>query len=102
MEKIFEKENELKELKSRIPFKLLKGEKLMSLIFISDDNDIHYSIICKNVDIFNLLENKIYNKYPKYKEIETYFMINDKKVNRFKNIEENNIKDNDIITLKIK
>ena len=58
-EKIFElleelrlKEKEiknLKELNDRYPFKLLEGEKLMSVIFTSFNQEIHYPIICKNM-----------------------------------------------------
>ena len=36
---------ELKKISSRDPFYLLEGEKIMSLIFISSDENIHKSII---------------------------------------------------------
>jgi len=43
---------ELKELNSRYPFVLEKNEKIMSVIFISVDQKVHFSIICKNTDLF--------------------------------------------------
>ena len=56
-----EKEEEIKELKSCIPFEVKKGEKLITLNFISIDQKIHCSFICKNNDNFSRLENLLYN-----------------------------------------
>ena len=42
MQKIEIIENELKELKLKIPFELSKEDKLMSVIFTSTDQIIHY------------------------------------------------------------
>jgi hypothetical protein len=41
----------------------------------------------------------IYEKYPKYADGENFFIVNGNKIIRGKTIEENNIKNNDIITL---
>jgi len=41
----------------------------------------------------------LYEKYPNYTETENFFVVGGKKINRSKSIEENNIKNNDIITL---
>ena len=99
MEEIKEKENEIKELKLAFPFELKKDEKLISVIFISLDQKIHYSLICKNKDKFNILENLLYEKFPEYQESENYFMANGKKINRFKTLEENKIGNSDLIHL---
>ena len=77
----------------------MKGEKIISIIFISIDQKILYSIICKNTDKFTRLENILYDKYPEYKDTENYFIFNGKKINRFNTIDENNISNNSIITL---
>ena len=100
MEEIKEKDKEIKEIKSRYPFELKEGEKLMSIIFISVDHNIHYSIICKTTDIFNYMENKLYDKYPKYRELNSFFLCGSNLINKYKSIEENKIKDCDIIILK--
>ena len=97
------KENEIKDLKqikSCIPFDIFPGEILMSVIFISFDEKVHISIICKKTDDFARLEKIVYDKYPEYLDSQNYFMVDGKKINRFKNLEENNINDNDIIILK--
>ena len=82
MEEIREKDKEIKELKSNLPFEISKGEKLMSVIFISFDQKIHYSVICKNTDKFNRLENVLYNveEYKEYLNSENYFLLNGNKI----------------------
>ena len=64
-----------------------------------DQKIVHYSIIGKNTDKFVRLEEKIYEDYPEYKDEETYFMKNGEKIKRFKSLDENNIKNNDILML---
>ena len=89
---------ELKEKLSRFPFDILKGEKLMSIIVISSDKKIHRAIICKNTELFCDLERKIYQKNDKI-DIGNYFTLNGKKIDETKSLDDNNIKDNDIIVL---
>ena len=63
-------------------------------------NDIfNYSMPCKNTDLFVRLEEKLYNDFPKFKNYVTYFMVDARKIFRFKTLEENKIKSNDIISL---
>ena len=85
---------------SNYPIKLSEGEKLLSIIFVSSDQKLHYSIICKNTDKFSKIENMLYDIYPEYMESENYFVVNGKKINRYKSLELNSIKNNDIIMLK--
>jgi len=89
----------LEELKTKLPFNLNKDEKLMTVIFISDAQDILYSLICKNTDKFNVIENRLYEAFPQYLESENYFIANGKKINKSKSLEENNIKFSDVIIL---
>ena len=89
----------LKEQLSRYPLELSDGEKLISVIFTSSDENMYYSIICKNTQKFTELENKLYNDYPEYSGTYNYFMVNGNKVNKFKSLDENKIRNNDIIIL---
>ena len=102
---IIEKEKQLKNLKlkiSRYPFELKEGEKIMTVNFISVDHLIqNYSLICKNTDIFNIIERKIYEDYKEYYNTENYFTVNGNKINKYKNLDENNIHNNDVIILNI-
>jgi len=104
-ESVFEKEKEIKELKlqlSRYPLLLNDGDKLMSLIFTSADQVIHHSIICKNNELFINVENRLYDEgFSEYKESENFFTFNGLKINKNKTIEENNIKNSDVIILNI-
>ena len=96
---LYKKIDELKEKLSRYPFELSKGEKLISVIFTSSDQKIHCSIICKNTEKFIKLEEKLYNDYPEYSESDNYFMANGNRVSKFKTLDENKIKNSNIIIL---
>ena len=93
-EKLQMKDKEIKELKNKIEY-----NNLMTVIFYSTDQKIHYSLICKKSDKFMNIENKLYEIYPEYKECENYFMVNGQKINRFKTLEENRIRNSQVITL---
>ena len=99
---IVEKEKKINILEkklSRFPFELEEDEQLMSVIFTTLDQKFHYSIICKNTDIFNTIENKLYNAFYEYSETENYFFVNGGKINKVKTLEYNKIKNNDLIIL---
>ena len=100
VKKIGEKENEIKELKEILPFEYTKGEKILIVTFLSLNEDIHYSIICKNTDDFYRLEIMFYNKYPEYKKGNNIFSIHGKEIDRYNDLESNNISDNDIKLVK--
>ena len=95
--------NRIKELEKEIEkykkYCLLPREKLITVKFISIDKKINFDTIVKNTDSFAKLEASLYEKYPKYKNTENYFLVNGKKLNRHRTLEENKIKDNDILTL---
>ena len=92
--------DDLKEKLSRYPFELKKNEKIISVIFTSDDKKVNFSIICKNTEKFNILEEKLYKDYPNYSETNNYFVVKGNKIQKFKTLEENNIHNSEIIILK--
>ena len=99
---IVEKENKINTLEkklSRFPFELNEREKLISVIFISLDQNLYYSIICKNTDRFDTIEKKLYDVYSEYSETENYFTVNGNEINKLKTLEDNKIKNNDLIIL---
>ena len=77
------------------------GEIILAVNFVSmGNNDIgHYNLICKNVDLFVSLEERLYKDFPQFKNYNTYFEANGKSVKRFKTMDENKIKNNDIISI---
>ena len=59
--------------------------------FTSMDQNIHYPIPCINTDIFAEVEEKLYKKYPIYRETNNTFLFNGNEILRFKSIEDNKI-----------
>ena len=92
-----ELENEIQLFRKYYNFS--EGEKLISIKFISGAQDINYPLIAKNTIKFIKLEYILYEKYPKYMETVNYFLAGGNRINRNKTLEQNNIKNNDIITL---
>ena len=102
LETIIEKDKELKELKlklSRMPFILEEGEKLMTIIFKTVEEDLLCSIICKNTDEFYKIEGQLYKIFPQYSEKDNTFLLSGKKINKYKTLEQNDINNNDVIIL---
>ena len=102
-EELRKRDNEIrelnKELESKYQSEFSKREKLMAIIFISMDEKIHSTIICKNTDPFIKIEEMLYEIYPDYKESENNFLVNGHRVIKSKTLEQNNIHNNDIIIL---
>jgi len=80
---------------------LKSKEEIIAIFFTSVDQNIYRPISCKNTDIFAKIEEKIYNEYPEYKDYNTYLTINGNIINRLKTLEENGIKDGNIIIVNI-
>ena len=54
---------------------------------------------CRTTDLFASLEERLYQDFPNYRNIYKIFKVNDNIIIRSKTLEENNIKNNDIIYL---
>ena len=96
---IKQKDTEISDLKSKIPFEIHPGEKLMSIIILSCDQKIHHSIICTKGQKFSYIEDILYQFFPDYMDTDNYYLVHGSRVNKNKTLEENKIKDNDIISL---
>ena len=97
-----EKDKEIKELKlklSRYPFNLEEGEKLMTINFITPDQKLHHSVICKNTEEFHQIETQLYKSHFELFKNEKNFISNGKKINRYETLEKNGIKNNEVIIL---
>ena len=79
--------------------KFKPGDKIISFIISSLDQRINRSFACKNTDIFVDVEKKLYDNYPEFKDIDTYFLCNGNKIKRFRTIEENGIIDGQSIII---
>ena len=96
---VIELENEIELF--RTYFKFSDNEKLISIKFISVNQDIDFTIVAKNTDVFSKIEKILYDNYPKYIDSENYFIVNGSKINTHRTLEQNKIKNNDIVTLEI-
>ena len=97
MIELYEKIVDLQDKLNRFPFILEKNEKLMSIIFSSVSQNIHYSIVCKNTDDINKLERELYREYPQFSKTDNYFMCKGKVINKFDTFESNHIKNGYVI-----
>ena len=81
--------------------KMKPSEQLLNIKFITSGTNglISYQLICKNTELFVRLEERFYNDFPQFKEYDLFFKNNNKKIKRFKTLEENNIKSNDVTSL---
>ena len=73
--------------------------KDLSLINLVIDKTIRCCVLCKENDIFNVIINKVYEKYPSYNKIGNYFISNNYIVNEYKSLKENNIKKGNFVFL---
>ena len=91
--------NKLKKDKNDI-IKKCENE-IISVLFMTQDSQhiFNYSIACRTTDLFSSLEERLYQDFPKYRDIKKYFMVNNNKISESKTLEENKIKNNDIISL---
>ena len=75
--------------------------KIISVLFMTQGNQdiINYSMACRTTDLFSSLEERLYQDFPNYRNVEKIFMVNANRIFKDKTLEENNIKHNDIICL---
>jgi len=106
-ENLMRKDKEIEELKkemeqlklklSKFPLELSEKEELVSIVITTIDENINANYLCKNTDKFIKIEKEFYNKYPEYKNLDNYFTINGNKINPDLSLDENKIKNNDIV-----
>ena len=48
----------------------------------------HFSLVCKNVDLYVSLEKRLYEKFQKYKKYNAYYLVNTRRIKR--NVKINN------------
>ena len=102
-DEISENQKEIKNLKAkleRFPFDLCENEKIMSVIISTEDKNTQYSVIGKNTDKFLRIEEKFYDAFPEFGKVENSFSINGNKINKYQTLEENGIKNSELIIIK--
>jgi len=74
-------------------------DDMMCITFISTDGNLHFSVPCIKTDVLEHIEEKLYKKFPKYKETNNTFLVNGTTVLRFKTIAENKLENGLPVTL---
>ena len=72
---------------------------MMCVNFISTDQRLHYAVPCISNNTFAEVEEKLYQKFPEYRETNNNFLANGQKVLRFKTISQNGIGNGLSVTL---
>ena len=78
---------------------MININEMMSVNFISMDGNVHFSVPCLGKNTFAEIEEKLYRKYPEYRETNNNFIANGTQILRFKTISENKIGDGFPVTL---
>ena len=103
-------EDEIKDLNNTINklqqdnndlIKEFEKEKLISVLFVTQGtHDIfNYSMACRPTDLFSSLEERLYKDFPVYRNVKKIFMVHANRIAETKTLEENKIKNNDIISI---
>jgi hypothetical protein len=77
------------------------GEKIMIVIFNSQGTQYvcNWGLACKKTNLFVRLEEILNNNFPELKKHDIYFEVNTRRIKRFLTLEENEIKNNDMINI---
>ncbi len=89
--KDIELNNYKSQLNNNIPNNKIYINDMMSVNFISSDQNVHFSIPCLKTNTFAEVEEKLYKEFPQYRETNNNFLANGMQVLRFKTIAENKI-----------
>ena len=92
---INQKEQELNKLKLELQNlqnkQYIDINKMMAVNFISTNYKLNVVVPCFDTNTFAEVEEKLYKKFPEYRETNNYFIANGKQILRFKTIEDNKI-----------
>ena len=97
-----QKDNEIKDLKLKSQNNNEKNKQLfdMILFFQSQDQEINnVAIKCLSSDTFAEIEEKLYKKFPNFRNTNNTPICNGRIILRFKTLSENNIKVENIVQL---
>ena len=95
--KIKEENIKFNEIISKFPFILLENEYIITLIIMTKDEKIIFPLMCKNTDKLNKIEDIFFSKFPEYSKNKGKFYVHYNLLKPAISLEENNIKNNDII-----
>ena len=96
---IIQKDNEINELKLKIPKNNVNMNDIIVINFISTDKGVTCGIPCLQENTFAEVEEKLYQQYEEFRNTNNLLLFKGNKILRFKKIKENNIHNGDTIEL---
>ena len=100
------KDKEIYDLKMQLQQNnLIKNDKLVNykdilvVHFISTNQKINSAIKCFKTETFAEVEERLYQKFPEFRETNNNFLYHGKMISRFKNMSENSFQDGEKIML---
>lgn len=95
--------SQMKDLKinNNINDNFVNKNEMIAILIKSVDGKVEMPCLCHISDTFTTLEELLYKAYPDYRNCDTSFKVNGKKILRFKTIQENDIKNHDKIILNV-
>jgi hypothetical protein len=91
-------ENELRKNEKHLDLSN-NSKEVITLHFQSSDQLINYAVRCNLSHRFNLIANQIFEKEPKFIENGVFFLSGGKKINEYKTIKDNQLKNEDVIII---
>ena len=73
--------------------------KLISIIIMSADQNIHFPVICKPIDKANIIDITLYKEYPELEGTNFYCLCNGKIIEKSESLIKNGIKNGDVLIL---
>lgn len=101
---INQKDNQIRELQlklQKIEKKNLSMSDIMVVNFVSMDQSIRTGIPCLAEETFAEVEEKLYQIYEEYRNTNNILLFKGNTILRFKKITENEIKNGDIVIIKL-
>ena len=78
---------------------LVDKNEMLVIQFKSIDQKVDMSYECQKNDTFVRIEERLYDDYPQFKDLNTYFTVNGRVVKRVRNMIDNEIRNHDKILL---
>ena len=97
LDTIEKKDAQIKKLK--IQLKNMKEPEKVTINFMSADQKINYPMVCEPNESFASVEDKLYKKFPEYRESNNHLLYNGAVIQRFKTVKENKIRNGATILL---
>ena len=72
---------------------------MITIYFESGDQTLKCAVLCKSNDIFNSVVNKLFEKEPQFQEGFNIFLCNGARINEYKTLKDNQIKDGSHVIL---